>query len=58
MMYLQLDEVEKVTNNTMQVFFDQFIPEDYHEVGHIMVEGCIEEYCNFFKLNLHFLEIV
>lgn len=33
----------------MQVFFDKFIPEDYHEIGHIMVEGCIDEYGWCFK---------
>lgn len=43
-LYNQLDDVQKVTNDTMQVFFDQFIPEDFHEIGHIMTEGCIEEY--------------
>ncbi|ODM94711.1 hypothetical protein Ocin01_11967 [Orchesella cincta] len=39
-----LNEFNKVTNDTVQVFFDKFLPEDYHEIGHIFVEGCTDEY--------------
>ncbi|CAL8113964.1 unnamed protein product [Orchesella dallaii] len=39
-----MNEFDKVTNDTVQIFFDQFIPEDYHEIGHIFVEGCTDEY--------------
>jgi len=38
----------------MQVFFDKFLPEEYHEVGHIFVEGCTEEYGNFVEYNFGF----